>query len=1174
MKNKKHVRNFSLLLCAALLAGQMGMTVYAEETSSGNRGGGAKRRRKLLLVLGIILVCSNIGSIMPYGAEQDVSKQIEEFEELPEEILYQQVPNGTKKKNLDLPERLRGFVVIESFDDEDTATPSEAKKHIASSSEATKDHEEDKGHTASPSEAIKKEDEDVTVATSSTSTETEDGEWKNIRVKWELDEGFSDRDEYDGEIPGIYVFDAVLARDTYQLASAELPRIVVEVLPGADGDMVTDWKWMDEQELLSGNILSLPGASEINRVGHEIIVSMLPEKISATVIYADGDVSEDLKSEIGIEGWECSDYPEDGGYEGEFIFKALLPEGYTVKDGVKPLQIKVQFGGTNLMTNPEDQIMVAGLLMDDVYQYAKVDDDNKVVYGTQGEHDIHWDAEQGKLELSNVQLSRTVDGKSGDDAVISSNRKDLMIVVEGENLIHVENQADQSYFAVSNPGGGISVANGTDTSGSLTISLEQDGDLGTGKNLGGIDSADGFQNYADIGIDILGAQDRSLIGTIFGIRCGTYDVPAKTSFDNEGSIKIIIDNGSLDSGEWANAYGMVIYGAGMENNGDIDISVTTTNGQAYGLRGTSISEQWVNGQDGMIHAEVLAYGGNIDGTISLSRWSNHSNAFSIVGGKDIHVLNCGTMELKATNKGKNGTYEHAIGLEMDGSGSVTLDNQGDLTASGLEGYSYGIDLLNYSGDATIINSGTITADATTDGHDLYGGGNAAGTGICINLENSGKQQFTSLQLEPGSTLIASASASEDVDGIDVDKAEAHCQAIQLQKLYYDDPKYAELPQEIELGDGLVIRKGGKCFTVLLNPDIYGAWIYINTIGEDESTGPARYVEIGTAIVPDVDWPEVILTYGESLADGDISSGEAFDEDHRTLDGDFVWSDDTIVPSVKDGMEKTYKMSFRPSVIYGDLYSVATGDIVVTVQPKKLSLSLEAEPVEARAGQEIKLQAGISGTIGNDIPKGMVKFSADGVAIAQCPIDGDLLSSATWKNPSAGNHVLSVEYIPVVQDDYMGDRIISINDYNVIGSDVSSDGSDYTTPVTNGKWLKDDIGWRWQKADGTWAQGRRETDSTGKQSEYYRWELINGAWYAFGADCYLKDGMIFDAYYDGWFCIDINYGMRTGWQQIDGVWRYFNPVSDGKMGIMLVDTWIDGWYVDKNGIWNGGMQKEY
>lgn len=40
MKNKKLARGLSLLLCAALLAGQMGMTVYAEEKSSSNRGGG------------------------------------------------------------------------------------------------------------------------------------------------------------------------------------------------------------------------------------------------------------------------------------------------------------------------------------------------------------------------------------------------------------------------------------------------------------------------------------------------------------------------------------------------------------------------------------------------------------------------------------------------------------------------------------------------------------------------------------------------------------------------------------------------------------------------------------------------------------------------------------------------------------------------------------------------------------------------------------------------------------------------------------------------------------------------------------------------------------------------------------------------------------------------------
>ena len=40
MKNKKYARGLSLLLCTAMLAGQTGMTVYAEEKPSSNLGGG------------------------------------------------------------------------------------------------------------------------------------------------------------------------------------------------------------------------------------------------------------------------------------------------------------------------------------------------------------------------------------------------------------------------------------------------------------------------------------------------------------------------------------------------------------------------------------------------------------------------------------------------------------------------------------------------------------------------------------------------------------------------------------------------------------------------------------------------------------------------------------------------------------------------------------------------------------------------------------------------------------------------------------------------------------------------------------------------------------------------------------------------------------------------------
>ena len=115
-------------------------------------------------------------------------------------------------------------------------------------------------------------------------------------------------------------------------------------------------------------------------------------------------------------------------------------------------------------------------------------------------------------------------------------------------------------------------------------------------------------------------------------------------------------------------------------------------------------------------------------------------------------------------------------------------------------------------------------------------------------------------------------------------------------------------------------------------------------------------------------------------------------------------------------------------------------------------------------------------------------------------------------------------------------------------------------------------WKLRYADGTTAAGTMVTDAAGKTYEQPAWEMVNGAWYPFGADGYVKSGMVFDPALGGYFYIDINTGMKTGWQMIDGKWYYFNPVSDGKRGILFTDTWVDGWYVDKNGIWNEEEKK--
>ena len=82
-----------------------------------------------------------------------------------------------------------------------------------------------------------------------------------------------------------------------------------------------------------------------------------------------------------------------------------------------------------------------------------------------------------------------------------------------------------------------------------------------------------------------------------------------------------------------------------------------------------------------------------------------------------------------------------------------------------------------------------------------------------------------------------------------------------------------------------------------------------------------------------------------------------------------------------------------------------------------------------------------------------------------------------------------------------------------------------TPETEAGWLKDEIGWSYQRANGSIAKAE--------------WEMINGTWYHFDSKGY----------------------MQTGWLNLDGTWYYLN--ADGKMA---TDTYVDGYYVDANGAW--------
>lgn len=159
----------------------------------------------------------------------------------------------------------------------------------------------------------------------------------------------------------------------------------------------------------------------------------------------------------------------------------------------------------------------------------------------------------------------------------------------------------------------------------------------------------------------------------------------------------------------------------------------------------------------------------------------------------------------------------------------------------------------------------------------------------------------------------------------------------------------------------------------------------------------------------------------------------------------------------------------------------------------------------------------------------------------------------------------------VQDDKKG----YVNSATGIVTGSGAGYSQWISEVLPGQ-TEESARWKLQYADGTYAAGSYMTDTDGNpvrdaegnRMEQPAWELVNGAWFAFGVDGYVKSGFAFDPVLNGWFYLDINTGMKTGWQIIDGKWYYFNPVSDGTKGMMFKDKMTpDGYYVNADGVWD-------
>ncbi|MDO5348842.1 MAG: hypothetical protein Q4E86_02785, partial [Lachnospiraceae bacterium] len=183
--------------------------------------------------------------------------------------------------------------------------------------------------------------------------------------------------------------------------------------------------------------------------------------------------------------------------------------------------------------------------------------------------------------------------------------------------------------------------------------------------------------------------------------------------------------------------------------------------------------------------------------------------------------------------------------------------------------------------------------------------------------------------------------------------------------------------------------------------------------------------------------------------------------------------------------------------------------------------------------------------------------------------------------------------------------------NDIAGIVTGEGAGYS------RWQQDENGWKLIYTDGTSARGAMQVQPDGTQTEQVLWEKVNGAWYAFGVNGYLKSGWVYDYQLGSWYYVSSETGMgygwytdpqdghtyyldavlgklAVGWREIEGRWFYFNEtvpfptwLYDESKGVWFYDAsnqnkpfgslyqkeqTPDGYYVEADGAWDGKEKK--
>lgn len=83
-----------------------------------------------------------------------------------------------------------------------------------------------------------------------------------------------------------------------------------------------------------------------------------------------------------------------------------------------------------------------------------------------------------------------------------------------------------------------------------------------------------------------------------------------------------------------------------------------------------------------------------------------------------------------------------------------------------------------------------------------------------------------------------------------------------------------------------------------------------------------------------------------------------------------------------------------------------------------------------------------------------------------------------------------------------------------------------------------------------------------------WEKAPGGrwWYSYDSEGYAKGWAQIDGI---WYYFDTDGWMKTGWLEDQGKWYYLDPIS----GSMTMDQWVDGYYINGDGVMEENDQSD-